>query len=178
MKPQNRLIKESGETFHRSFPIEADSISEESRTVNLAFSSEAEYLRSNGNEILDHSPESVVLDRMKDGAPVLVDHDPADHVGVVEKVSIDSDRIGRAQVRFGRSARASEIFQDIVDGIRRLVSVGYKVLETKSERDQMGDDPGAYRVVKWQPFEVSLVSIPADHSVGIGRNLETEEESR
>lgn len=168
--PQNPLTRVEGGVEHRAFPIEQSSISEETRTVNLAFSSEEEYARSNGGEILDHSPESVVLDRMNDGAPVLVDHDPADHVGVVEKVAIDNDKVGRAQVRFGKSARATEIFQDIVDGIRRSVSVGYKVLETQVERNAEGDDPGAYRVTKWQPIEVSLVSIPADATVGVGRN--------
>ena len=170
---QNR---QTSDVLHRSFPIEQSKIDEEARIVNLAFSSEAEYARSNGGEILDHSPESVLLDRMNDGAPVLVDHDAADHVGVVEKVTIDDDKIGRATVRFGRSKRATEIFNDIVDGIRRSVSVGYKVLETAVERSAEGDDPGAYRVTKWQPIEVSLVSIPADATVGVGRNETITEE--
>ena len=174
--PQNPLTRVEGGVERRSFPIEQSSISEENRTVNLAFSSEEEYARSNGGEILDHNPESVVLDRMNDGAPVLVDHDPADHVGVVEKVAIDNDKVGRAQVRFGRSARATEIFQDIVDGIRRSVSVGYKVLETQVERNAEGDDAGAYRVTKWEPIEVSLVSIPADATVGVGRNESLDKE--
>lgn len=174
--PQNPLTRVEGGVERRSFPIEQSSISEETRTVNLAFSSEEEYARSNGGEILDHNPESVVLDRMNDGAPVLVDHDPADHVGVVEKVAIDNDKVGRAQVRFGRSARATEIFQDIVDGIRRSVSVGYKVLETQVERNAEGDDAGAYRVTKWEPIEVSLVSIPADATVGVGRNESLDKE--
>ena len=174
--PQNPLTRVEGGVQHRAFPIEQSSISEETRTVNLAFSSEEEYARSNGGEILDHNPESVVLDRMNDGAPVLVDHDPADHVGVVEKVAIDNDKVGRAQVRFGRSARATEIFQDIVDGIRRSVSVGYKVLETQVERNAEGDDAGAYRVTKWEPIEVSLVSIPADATVGVGRNESLDKE--
>ena len=172
---QNPLTNGSDGVLHRSFPIEQSSISEDSRTVNLAFSSEEEYVRANGGEILDHNPESVLLDRMKDGAPVLVDHDPTDHVGVVEKVAIDNDKVGRAQVRFGRSKRATEIFEDIVDGIRRSVSVGYKVLETVTEREAIGDDPGSYRVTKWQPIEVSLVSIPADATVGVGRNTQLEE---
>lgn len=172
---QNPLTEKGDGVLHRSFPIEQTSISEESRTVNLAFSSEEEYVRANGGEILDHNPESVLLDRMMDGAPVLVDHDPTDHVGVVEKVAIDNDKVGRAQVRFGRSARATEIFEDIVDGIRRSVSVGYKVLETQVEREAIGDDPGSYRVTKWQPIEVSLVSIPADATVGVGRNTQHED---
>jgi HK97 family phage major capsid protein len=171
----NPLTEKSDGVLHRSFPIEQSSISEESRTVNLAFSSEEEYARADGGEILDHNPESVLLDRMADGAPVLVDHDPTDHVGVVEKAVIDGDKVGRAQVRFGKSKRATEIFTDIVDGIRRSVSVGYKVMETQVERSAEGDDPGAYRVTRWQPIEVSLVSIPADSTVGVGRSTQIEE---
>ena len=162
----------------RSFYIsqEENAINEEERTVDLAFSSEEPYERSFGIEILDHSPESIQLGRMTDGAPVLVDHDPTDHVGVVESVSIDGDRRGRAKVRFGRGARATEIFNDVVDGIRRSISVGYKVLDMVLEREATDGKPPVYRVNKWEPLEVSLVSIPADATVGIGRSDENTDE--
>ncbi|MDT0626882.1 phage major capsid protein [Alteromonas sp. W364] len=149
-----------------------DGINEETRTVDLAFSSETPYLREFGMEILDHSAGSVDLSRLKDGAPLLVDHDVTDVVGVVEQVSIGSDRVGRVKVRFGNSARAVEVFNDIKDKIRRHVSVGYQILE--GELEQQGADNSTvpnYRVTKWMPFEVSIVSVPADMTVGIGRNL-------
>ena len=125
----------------------------EKRTVELAFSSEIEVERWYGIEILDHSPESVRLDRLRDGGALLVDHDWTDQVGVVESVSIDADRRGRAVVRFGRSARADEIFQDIVDGIRKHVSVGYRVLAAKLQetREEWQD---VYRITEWEPFEI------------------------
>ncbi|MCP4828685.1 MAG: phage major capsid protein, partial [Proteobacteria bacterium] len=137
----------------RAFTIERDSaIDEAERTVELAFSSEEPYERHFGTEILDHSPESIQLGRMTDGAPVLVDHDPTDHVGVVESVSVDGDRRGRAIVRFGRGARATEIFNDVVDGIRRSISVGYKVLDMIMEREATDGKPPVYRVNKWEPL--------------------------
>ena len=156
-----------GQKAMRSFQVAREAINEEARTVELAFSSEAPYERWWGTEILDHSPAACDLSRLKAGGPLLCDHDTRDQIGVIESVRIDADRVGRAVVRFGRSARAEEIFRDVVDGIRRSVSVGYQiddlVLASKS-----GDDE-TYRVTRWTPFEVSLVSVPADFSVGVGR---------
>jgi HK97 family phage major capsid protein len=74
-------------------------------------------------------------------------------------------------VRFGKSARAEEIFQDVKDGIRSNVSVGYMINKAILE-ETGGDDDDTYRVTDWTPFEVSLVSVPADFSVGVGRSAE------
>jgi len=153
----------------RALDVARDSINTEARTVELAFSSEEPVDRSFGTEILDHSPTSIRTGRLENGGPVLVDHNPTDQVGVVESVSIDGDRRGRVRVRFGRGQRASEIFNDVVDGIRRSVSVGYRIHEMKQERVGKGAAPDVFRAVDWEPLEVSLVSIPADVTVGIGR---------
>ena len=156
-----------GLTLERSFLFEREKIDQETRTIELAFSSEAPYARWWGVEILDHSKSAVDLTRLKAGGPLLCDHDARDQIGVIESVRIDADRVGRAVVRFGRSARAEEIFRDVVDGIRQNVSVGYAiddlVLEAKSGEDE------TYRVTRWTPYEVSLVSVPADFTVGVGR---------
>jgi HK97 family phage major capsid protein len=154
----------------RALDVARESIDPETRTVELAFSSEEPVDRSFGTEILDHSPTSVRTARLENGGPVLVDHNPTDQVGVVEQVSIDGDRRGRVQVRFGRGQRASEIFNDVVDGIRRSVSVGYRIHEMKQERVGKGATPDVFRAVDWEPLEVSLVSIPADVTVGVGRS--------
>lgn len=157
--------------------MEVRSTDTANRTVELAFSSEIEVERWYGIEILDHSPESVRLDRLRDGGALLVDHDWTDQVGVIESVTIDADRRGRAVVRFGRSARADEIFNDIVDGIRKHVSVGYRVLAAKltETRDEWQD---VYRITDWEPYEISIVSVPADSSVGIGRHLDNPQEEQ
>lgn len=162
----NRKIKSPVQ--YRSVDIVRESVNEEARTVEFSFSSESPVERFFGQEILDHSPKSVRLGRMENGGPVLVDHDPSDHVGVVESISIDTDRVGRVRARIGRGARASEIFNDIVDGIRRSISVGYRVHEMQLEKRGEGAD--VYRVTDWEPLEVSLVAVPADASVGIGRS--------
>lgn len=159
--------------FHRDLAIDrsaSSAISDDDRTVEVAFSSEEPYERYFGFEILDHSPSAVRLGRLQSGGAVLVDHDTRDHVGVVESVRVDSDRRGRALLRFGRSARAAEILQDVRDGIRSLVSVGYRVHDMVLDRRGAKGEPDSYRVTDWEPFEISLVSVPADPSVGVGRS--------
>ena len=155
--------------------FEVRDVNTEDRTVELSFSSEIEGQRWFGIEILGHGPGEIVMDRLLSGASLLVNHDWDDQVGVVESASIRADRKGVAKVRFGRSQRADEIFKDVQDGIRRLVSVGYRVLEAKLiETREDGTD--VYRITKWEPYEISLVSVPFDTSVGIGRSLENPQE--
>ena len=164
--------------FKRSYELRSDDVNEESREVQIAFSSEEGVERWFGNEVLDHSTSSVRLGRLSDGGPLLVDHDPTDHVGTVESASVGGDRVGRAVVRFGRSKRASEIFNDVVDGIRKHISVGYRIHKMQPEEEV----ENSFRAVDWEPYEVSLVSIPADASVGVGRSagdeFETEIETK
>lgn len=166
------LANPSQETYQRAFMIKREAINADARTVELAFSSETPVDRWYGVEILDHSPSSVMLDRLRDGGPVLKDHDPCEHIGVVERVEIGSDRVGRAVVRFGKGEDAEEVFQDIVDGIRKHVSVGYRIHKVEVT-DPDSANP-TYRAVQWEPYEISIVSIPADVSVGVGRSAETE----
>lgn len=155
----------------RALLVERAAIDEEARTVQLAFASETPYERWWGVEILDVTATSMRQGRLRSGANLLMDHDSRDVVGVVESVEIGTDRVARAVVRFGRSARAEEVWQDVRDGIRRNVSFGYMV--HKAVLVETGDDgPDTYRVTDYEPFEISLVSVPADASVGVGRSLD------
>ena len=131
--------------FQRSYELRSSDVNEESREVQIAFSSEEGVERWFGEEVLDHRPSSVRLGRLSDGGPLLVDHDPTDHVGTVESASVGDDRVGRAVVRFGRSERASEIFNDVVDGIRRHISVGYRIHKMQPEEDV----ENSFRAVDW-----------------------------
>ena len=161
-----------GSRVERSLTFDRAAINEEARTVELAFASETPYERYWGVEILDLGQPSVRLGRLTAGGPLLMDHDSRDHIGVIESVQIGGDRVGRAVVRFGKSARAEEVFQDVKDGIRRNVSVGYMI--HKAVLVEQNDEQDTYRVTDWEPFEVSLVSVPADASVGIGRSADAE----
>ena len=153
----------------RELRIDPSYIDEDKRTFSVAFSSEEPVDRFFGMEILDHSPGSVRLDRFQNGAGVLVDHDTRDHVGTVESVSL-SDGVGRAIVRLGRSERASEILQDVVDRIRHSISVGYKIYRIVRERAE--GEVERFRAVDWEPLELSFVAVPADFTVGVGRAVE------
>ncbi len=155
---------------YRFLTVGRDGIDEEKRTVELAFSSEEPYDRYWGTEILDHAPSSVRLGRLTNGGALLLDHDPTRHIGVVEGVALGEDRRGRAVVRFGRSAEAEAAFRDVQDGIRRHVSVGYLIHRMVLQEEKDGHE--TYRVDDWEPIEVSLVAIPADPSVGVGRSAE------
>jgi HK97 family phage major capsid protein len=157
--------------FYRSLELPENSIDEANRRVNMTFSSELPVLRDFGYEILDHDPKSVNLDHVRGGS-LLVDHDPKDLVGKVEEVSIGDDRRGHSTVRFGKSARANEIFGDVVDKIRDKSSVGYRIDSLKFEREEEGQK---YYRATWTPLELSLVAVPADDTVGVGRaNTENE----
>lgn len=153
--------------LYREMNFDRASVNSDTRTVDLAFSSEQPVGRWFGSEILDHSTSSIRLGRLMNGGPLLMDHDSRDQVGVVESVEIGADRVGRAKVRFGRSARAEEVYQDVLDGIRSKISVGYMV--HKMQLDGKSGDEEIYRATDWEPLEVSIVSVPADASVGIGR---------
>ncbi len=160
-----------GTKAKRIFALDRAAASQESRTVELAFSSEEPYDRVWGREILDHNPKSIRLGRLKSGGPLLVDHESPDIVGVIESVRVDADLTGRAVVRFGKSARAEEVFQDVLDGIRRNVSVGYVIHDAVEVKTKDQSYP-TFRVTDWEPLEISLVSVPADATVGVGRSAE------
>lgn len=157
----------------RALVVERQAIDEEARTATLAFASEMPYERWWGLEILDVSATSMRQGRLRSGANLLMDHDTRDVVGVIESVEIGADRVARAVVRFGKSVRAEEVWQDVRDGIRRNVSVGYMI--HKAVLVETVDGVETYRVTDWEPFEVSLVSVPADASVGVGRSAEPDE---
>lgn len=159
-----------GTQLHRAFAVERSAVNEEARTVELSFASETPYERWWGIEVLECTPTAMRLARLSAGGPFLMDHNTRDQIGVVESITIGTDRVARAVVRFSKSARANEIFQDVIDGIRRNVSVGYEI--KAAVLVETNEDTDTYRVTDWEPFEVSLVSVPADFSVGVGRSAQ------
>jgi len=165
-KDKERFDREKMET--RGMMFDTKVVDEEKRTVRIAVSSEEPVERSFGNEILDHDERSIDLSFARSGTmPLLLDHDPRQQIGVVEDVNLDgSARRLRATVRFGRNGLAKEVFEDVVDGIRSNISVGYHV------NSMVEEGTGSYRVDNWLPMEVSVVSIPADRTVGVGRAAE------
>lgn len=161
--------KANAQKLRREFTFARDSISAEARTVDLCFATEAPVERIFGTEVLNCEARSVRMDRINTRAPLLLNHDPEKQIGVVEKAWVDADKKARATVRFSKSALGEEIFQDVKDGIRSLVSVGYQLHKLETEKQPGG--PEVQRATDWEPLEISIVSIPADTSAGVGRSL-------
>jgi len=130
----------------------------------FSFSSEYPVDRGWGVEILDHAPSSVDLSRM-DTANLLLNHDRSIILGAIERAWIDPvQKKGYCKIRWSSRPEVQGYKEDVANGIIRNVSFGYNVLKTVPLSDK-----GSYRVTQWQPFEVSLVSVPADYTVGFGR---------
>ena len=149
------------------------------RRFELSFSSEEPYKRFFGTEILDHSPGAVDLTRLNEIGVLLFNHDRDEVLGKIERAWLDGDR-GKATVVFDDDDTAEPIYQKVKSGTLKGVSVGYLVKTWKhvaaGEISSSGKFTGPCDVaVSWEPFEISIVSVPADPTVGVGRELEAPE---
>lgn len=168
--------------MYRTLPIPRPAVRAEGEAgepaplPDLALSSEFGVVRSGlfgeaWMEILDHRAEAIDTSRITSrGAPLLLDHDTRQQVGRLENIRLDDDKVLRGTPRFSRSAVGREVEQDVRDGIRTDVSVGYRILEATQVGEE--DDMPVYRITRWQPLEASLVAVPADSSVGVGRSAD------
>ena len=158
-----------GQTHRRAASLEDAAINVENRLMEFSFSSEHPVQRYFGNEVLSHEHGAVDLGRLNDGAPVLFNHDPSRVIGVVQRAWIDNEKMrGMVSVKFSRNAFAQEVMTDIHDKVMRNISVGYSI----NQMDQRGDN---FVATSWQPYEVSVVGIPADPTIGIGRKLDADD---
>ena len=159
----------------RTIMLRAEDVNEGDRTVELSFSSETAVERYWGMEILGHEINEIDLSRLNNAHPFLMDHLLSDQRGVIEKAWIDGKK-GRAIVRLSKNERGTELLNDMRDGIRTLISVGYEITEIMHiKRDE--NDVDWYRC-KWAPYEISSVSVPADTNVGVGRSNDDADENK
>ena len=173
------LIRSQGDVFvvgdrsipknnYRNIPLVKAKISEE-RRLELSVSSNKPYKRYWYYEELEHSEAAVDLARFNDSANLLFNHNRDDYLGVIEKAWLGDGKLINI-VRFDTHELAERILKSVNNGIIRNVSIGYVidelVLVKKSESDY-----NTYRATKWTPLETSLVTVPADASVGIGRSF-------
>ena len=158
------MTTKAAELQRRFLPI-SDTESDSDR-LTFSFSSEAPVQRYFGDEVLDHDADSVNLERLNRGAaPLLFNHDPDRVLGLVERAWIDPQkRRGMASIRWASNDLAQQVRADVEAGVMPNVSVGYAIEQAES------DDNGAIRATSWTPHELSVVSIPADPSIGINRS--------
>lgn len=146
------------------------------RRFTLSFSSEEPYERWFGLEILDHSPGAVDLTRLNDIGCVLFNHNRDKVIGKVIRAWVESNR-GYAEIEFDTDAESEVIYQKVRNETLKGVSVGYRiesieeVMAGKTSAD--GRFTGPCEIArKWWPFEISIVSVPADGTVGVGRDAD------
>lgn len=168
MKKQIKVNK----TMYINGVFDKSSINNTDRTVVLSFSSEKPYLRWFGWEIVDS--KEMDLSRLNNKAILLFNHNWDDYIGVVEKAWISEDNRCYAKVRFDEHEQSNKILNSIKTGILPGVSFGYEINKAYKIDDIDGTE--AYRVAV-TPFEISVVTVPADPTVGYGRSFEEKEKN-
>lgn len=165
---------EIGAELTRAVVVDLSAEIKDDRLVKLSFSSEEPVLRAfefgAGWEVLGHAPGEVDMSRLAAGsAPLLKDHrrDLDAMVGPVERAWIEGGK-GQALVRFAQTAAGSEMLARVRAGEVQSVSVGYRVIE-HTRVDELDGMPLVR--VRWMPYEISLVAVPADALVGVGRSM-------
>lgn len=144
---------------------------EERMVIGVSVSSDEPYDRYYGKEILVHTPEAVDLTRFKKkAAPLLLNHDRNQQIGKPLNPRLEDGRL-IVDLKFSQNAMGMDALRDLEDGILTECSIGYAV--TKFEVDE---EEETYTATKWEVFECSMVSIPADYTVGVGRDLGVEEQ--
>lgn len=150
------------------------------RSFILSFSSEEPYDRWYGPEILDHSDGCVDLDRINEIGCLLFNHKRDYVIGKIKRAWIENGR-GQAEIEFDNDDTSEVIYQKVKSGTLKGVSVGYmvdsweEVAPGKTSADNRFTGPCSI-ARKWMPYEISIVSVPADATVGVGRSEQPEEE--
>jgi HK97 family phage major capsid protein/HK97 family phage prohead protease len=152
---------------YRTAELERASIDKEARTIRVSLSSEAPVRQWGIEEILDHKAASIRLKRLRENGVFLWNHDLDQVLGRIQGVEVKDGKL-QCEVRWATNSFAEEKWRDVQEGILRETSIGYRVYDAVLE--QHTDEVDTYRVMDWEPFEGSLVSIPADSSVGVGRS--------
>lgn len=146
------------------------------RKFILSFSSEEPYERWYGLEILDHTEGAIDLTRLNEIGCLLFNHNRDNVIGKINRAWLENNR-GYAEVEFDTDDESEKIYQKVKNGTLKGVSVGYRVdsweevVANKTSAD--GKFTGPCSIArKWTPYEISIVSVPADPTVGVGREIE------
>ena len=150
----------------------AGTVDLEARTCELAFSSETPCDMWYGTEILSMRPGAMRTGVRQQSLPLLFNHHMGSLLGVVERIWIDADRVARALVRFGKDEFGDWAMRQVADGVLVNVSFMYRVFRWEEDTEAE-----TLTALEWEPYEISLVTVPADPSVGVGRSAATDTEN-
>lgn len=160
----------------REAAVSADGINAETRTVTLSFASEEPCPDFWGDpEILRCTEAAADITRFANGVmPVLYNHNRNDVIGRPTRIWFENGR-AFAEIQFDEDEESTRIWNKVQSGSLRGVSVGYRVKEyrvvKKGEVSADGIQGPAYVAERWEVYEISIVSMPADTTVGVGRSL-------
>lgn len=179
-KMQKQPMQRMATSGERSCNMNVRAVEGNERRFIISFSSEDPYNRCWGVEILSHADGAVDLTRLNEIGVVLFNHDRDCVVGKIIRAWIENSR-GCAEIEFDTDKDAEVIFQKVSNGTLKGVSVGYRVDTWEEVAPGAKSSDGRFDgpcdiATKWMPLEVSIVSVPADATVGVGRELEDDEE--
>lgn len=155
--------------IHQTREISVGDIDIDKRTIEIAFVSETPVSRVIDDqvfyEILLCNPENVNLSRLNNGrgGPVLFNHDRDKLLGKVINARMDADKVGRATIQLSAAGLGNTMFQMAGEGILNSVSIGYNIYDYYMDGNNI-------IVTSYEIYEVSLVTVPADDTVGVGRS--------
>ena len=147
------------------------SFDEEQRTVDLAISSGSAVERFDWKtglrylEKLEISKRAIRMARLNAGAPLFDTHvrfSVTDQIGAIVMGSARVEPpLVLARAKFSSRDEVAPIIRDVKDEIVRHVSIGYRVYLFSEEPAKNNALP-IRTAVDWEPFEVSMVSMPED----------------
>lgn len=145
---------------------------DEKTTITFPASSEEPVERYWGTEVLSHEKGAVRMDRASRGAmPLLFNHNVDDPIGMITAARLEKNRL-MVDAQLFATSRAEEV-RSMIEGGLRNVSLAYRINKIEEDKNE-----GRFTVTDWEPYEVSIVTVPADPTVGIGRGAEVEYEVR
>lgn len=159
----------------RELTIPVREINVDARTIDVAFCSEQPVSRIIDDqlyyEILLCGEENVDLRRLNNKGAVLFNHDRDKLLGAVVEAHMDADRVGRATLKISNVGLGNTMWGMIQEGILSHISIGYNIYDYRMEGNNI-------IVTNFEIYEISLVTVPADETVGIGRALGCDDQIR
>jgi len=163
--------------FYRHFDLDRSGLDENNRTLALSFSSEMPVERWFGKEILLHDEGNFDLSRLSKVGAALFNHNPNYIIGPINNARIEGKR-GKAEIGFDDDEQGNYALTKVKSKSLKGVSFGYainkaiEVAENETQEIQGRKIKGPAIVgTKWTAYEISLTPIPADPSVGVGRDV-------
>ena len=166
-------LKKQNQKRELTIPVQA--IDTEARTIEVAFCSEQPVSRVIDDqlyyEILLCGEDNVDLRRLNNKGAVLFNHDRDKLLGAVVEAHMDADRVGRATLKISNVGLGNTMWGMIQEGILSHISIGYNIYDYRMDGNNI-------IVTDFEIYEISLVTVPADETVGIGRALGGDEQIR